>query len=158
MKATGIHWKIVTSVFIGIGGFVTASLLVWQGAEWIRKSIDESVTTKLNDEKVLRQIAAQVRPSVIFDAKESIISDMGAAQFIKFIHVTERNTNGQPKHIQVDFTRHFASAPVLTALHDSVAIFSDRGKGLSWEFEITWIVDETYIDDRLRVYRLELIP
>lgn len=156
-RSNWIHWKIATSVFVGIGGFITVSLLVWQGAEWIRKSIDETVTAKLNDERVLRQIAAQVKPSVIFDAHESIISDMGAAQFIKSIHVT-MGTNGQPEHIHIDLTRHFANAPVLTALYDSVGIWPERGKGLSWDYSISWIVQESIINDRNRVYRLELIP
>lgn len=121
-----IHWKIVASAFVAIGGFITVSLLVWQGAEWIRKNIDEALMAKLNDEKVLRQIAAQVRPSVIFDANESIISDMGAAQFVKSIRILRGGRYLQPVNIQIDFTRHFANAPLLTALHDPVAIYSDR--------------------------------
>ena len=158
MDRNWINWKTVASVFVGIGGVVAASLLVWQGAEWVRKTIDETVTAKLTDEKVLRRIAMLERPSLIFDGRESITSDMGAAQFVKSIRVTERNKFGQPKHIHIDFNRFFATAPLLTSLHDSTAIFSERGKELSWEFEVTWIVDETYVDDRLRVYRLELIP
>ena len=158
IKAFGIHWKIVASVFIGIAGFITASVIVWQGAEWIRKSVDDSVTAKLSDERVLRQIAAQIKPSLIFDGKESIISDMGASQFVKDIHVTKRTKDGWIERIQIDFTRPFANAPILTALHDSVGIYSERGRMLSWEFEIGWIVEPSDKDDKDRLYRLELIP
>ena len=65
----------------------------------------------------------QLRPSLIFDACESITSDMGAAQFMKSIRVAERDKLGQPKHIHIDFDHVFASAPALTALHDSTAIY-----------------------------------
>lgn len=155
-----VHWKIVASVFIGIGGFITVSLIVWQGAEWIRKSIDENVSAKLSDEKVIRQIAERVKPSIIFDANESIISDMGGRQFVKDIRVTERTDSKLPKRIVIDCTRHFASAPVMTALHDSVAIFTKPGRLDSWEFEISWIVSgiEHEDDDAKRLYRLEFIP
>jgi hypothetical protein len=153
-----INWKTAVSVFLGVGGAVSVSLLVWQGAEWVRKNIDERVTAKLSDPQVLHQIALQVRPTLIFDARGTYISDMGVTQSVKSIEVTERNKYHQPKHIHIEFTRFLANAPLLSAMHDATAIFSDRGKEFSWEFEITWIVDETYVDDSLRVYRLELVP
>ena len=107
---------------------------------------------------MLHQIAMQLRPSLIFDARGTYISDMGVTQFIRSVQVTERNKYHQPKHLHIEFTHFLANAPVLTARHDATAIFSERGKEFSWEFEITWIVDETYVDDSLRVYRLELMP
>jgi hypothetical protein len=156
-----IHWKVVVSVFVGFGTVITVSLIMWQGAEWIRKSIDENVTAKLNDERVLRQIAAQIKPSLLFDGRESIISDMGAAQFIKDIRVTKRDngTNGLPTVIAVDCTRHFASAPIMTSLHNSVAIVAKRGRLNSWEFDLIWIVKGVGAeDDAEQLYRLEFIP
>lgn len=83
---------------------------------------------------------------------------MGAAQFVKAIHISKRDPGGVPQRIEIDFTRHFANATVLTALHDSVAIYSERGKGLSWEFEIQWFLAESERDDSKPVYRLEFIP
>ena len=74
------------------------------------------------------------------------------------IRVTKRTADGWIERIQIDFTRPFANAPILTALHDSVGIYSERGRLFSWDFEIGWIVEPSIKDDKDRLYRLELIP
>ena len=153
-----IHWNILSAVFLGIAAFAGASMLIWKTADWIQESVDKSVSAKLSDDSVLRQIAAKVKPSLIFDGRESIISDMGAAQFVKDIRVIKRTKDGWIERIQIDFTRPFSSAPILTALHDSVGVYSERGRMFSWEFEIGWIVEPSDKGDKDRLYRLELIP
>ena len=156
-----VYWKIALSVFGGIGGFITVSLLVWQGAEWIRKTIDESVATKLTDERVLRQIAEHVKPSLIFDTNEAIVEDMGATAFIadngKGIHLSKEQDDW-PRRIHIDFSRHFANPPILTSMHESTIIIPSRGKGFSWDFDVSDVIQHTSGMSNLWTYRLEVVP
>jgi len=157
-----IHWKIVASAFIGVGAVITASLIMLQGADWIRKSIDENVTAKLNDERVLRKIAEQVRPALIFDANEAIIENMGAASYIadngKGIS-TVKESDGWPRHIHIDFTKQFANPPILTSMYEVTVIIPKRGKGFSWDFDVSDVVQHGQgISTNLWLYRLELVP
>jgi hypothetical protein len=154
-----IHWNIVAAVFLGIAAFTGASALVWHAADWIRASVDESVSVKLNDERVLRQIAAQVKPAIMFDAKESIVSDMGAQQFIKDIQVGQWNVQGLPELIKIDFTRYFANAPMLSSVYADIHVTPRHGRLSSWEFGIHW--SEVYMENRSdtnRLFRLEIVP
>ncbi|MGD0815590.1 MAG: hypothetical protein ABSA83_18510 [Verrucomicrobiota bacterium] len=89
-KHPRIHWRLIRDIVFGIGIFAGVSVIVWHTAEWLQSRVDQAVTSKLSDDKVLRQIAAQIKPSLIFDGKESIVSDMGASQFVKDIRVTKR--------------------------------------------------------------------
>src|SRR5206468_10489115 len=106
-----------------LGPILVLAVMVLGIQSWLEGRIDKAVERKLTDETILRKIAAQARPSLIFDAKESILSDMGAVQLVKDIRIAKRNQSGWPERIEVEFTRHFANPPVLTALYDSVAIF-----------------------------------
>ena len=131
------HWSKPKKATGIIAPFVVVATVLFGITEWIERRIDKAVEKKLTDESVLRKIAAQSRPSLTFDGnKESIITDMGAAQFIKDIQITKRTNACWPERVHIDFTRHFANAPILTAMYDTVRITPSRSKGFSWDFEI----------------------
>jgi hypothetical protein len=153
-----IHWGIVNSAFLGVAALVVASTLIFAMSQWIRGEIDKSVEAKFSDEKVLRQIAAQVRPALIFDENESITVDMGAVQYIKGIQIIKREADGWPTEISVDFNRYFATAPILTSMYEVTFIIPKRGKGLAWDFDIHEIVSHEGMETNLWAYRLELTP
>jgi hypothetical protein len=138
---------VVATVLLGIVG-------------WIENRIDKAIERKLSDEAILRKIAAQSRPSLIFNAKESIIADMGAVQYVKpdDVRITKRTADGWPQHIHIGFTCPLSIPPILTSLYDSARIVADRGKGLDWEFEINWELEPGSKDDKDRLYRLEILP
>lgn len=160
-ETKGVDWKVTWSVFIGIGGFIAVALLFYEGLHWAEGRVDQIVERKLTDETILRKIAAQSRPAMIFDANESIIADIGAAQFVREngIKVIEKDAEGWPKRIRVDFIRHFANAPVLTAMYDTARVTPGRAKGFmfAWEFEVEPFIQYD-ADASKRVYRLELLP
>src|SRR5262249_20404570 len=111
-KQTRINWSLVLSVFLGIGGVVAGSTLFLLVANWMRSTIDSAVERKLSDPFILRQIAAQSRPMVIFDSQQSIVADLGGAQFIKGIRVKLDDKDKElPRAIEIDFTTHLPVAP-----------------------------------------------
>jgi hypothetical protein len=157
------HLPIVKEVYWWVTAIAVVAGICYGAVHWVEARIDKTVEQKLSDETILRKIAAQSRPSLIFDGKESVLSDMGAAQYLKDIRVTRRignlSSNSPPTRILIDLNRHFANPPILTALYDSVAIKPERAKGFSWVFEINWIVEAAdSTNDLSRAYRLELVP
>jgi hypothetical protein len=123
LKHSHINWSIVKSIFVGVGSVVAASTLFLLAANWVRSTIDSAVERKLSDPTILRRIAAESRPSIVFDAKESILADLGGAQFIKTITVTrDAKDPGLPRAIDIDFTTHLPIAPLLTPLHSDTVV------------------------------------
>lgn len=158
IKVTDINWSLVKSIFFGVGGVVAASSLLLLAANWMRSTIDSTVERKLSDPTILRQIAAQSRPVIVFDARESILADLGGAQFVKAISVTlDEKEPELPRAIDIDFTTHLPIAPLLTPLHnDSVTILPERGKGFAWHFNLIYQATVGPVDGH-RKYRLELL-
>jgi len=133
---------------------------------WQESTIDKTIDRKLNDEFYLRKIAAKSRPALVFNANESIVSDSGAAQYVKDIQInftTNETTWGGvtspiPRSVHIEFNSHLASPPILTPMSDSMTVNAERGKGLSWDFELEWIVAPWSTNNTKRFYRLEFFP
>ena len=126
------------------------------------KFVDFDIKQSLSDPSILRKIAAEARPMLVFNAEESFISDNGAAQFIKELKVTEWErglTNKAPRHVHIEFTKYLQNSPILTDLSDfTVFVSSERGKGLSWAFDVNWGgIDSDRVPAK-RLFRLELLP
>jgi hypothetical protein len=151
-----------------IAGLIVALIVSALGTQaWLENRIDNAVEAKsrsvLSDETILRKIAAQSRPSLIFDANGSILHDMGAVQYLKpdDIRVVKRDSDGPPLVIHIGFVRPVSYPPIVTPLRDSAGVTTANGNGLDWEFTINWIVSPwpgTETNDALRVYRLEIVP
>jgi hypothetical protein len=123
---------------------------------------DLLIEKKLSSPVILRKIASEARPMVIFSVSTngiaSITKDAGAARFIKDhrIDVTERTPEGWPKQIRIDFTDCLDFPPALSAVYDSVIVIPSHDGGCAWRFEIQPVI-QLADDPSLRVYRLELI-
>ena len=135
---------------------------------WIENQIDNDVDAKvrsvLSDQTILRKIAAESHPSLIFDASGAILQDMGAVQYIKpdDIKVSSWNYAGNvmPAKLHIGFNHSVSFAPIVTSLRDPAAIIASHGKGLDWEFDINWTVaggDEP-TNGASYVFRLEVVP
>jgi hypothetical protein len=144
-------------VFIGFAGVVALATIGYAGIHWMEERIDKAVERKLSDETILRKIAAQSRPALLFDANESITADMGAGALIKTIQITEREKDGWPNRILIDFARHISSPPILTPLNESARILPRRAKGFAWLFDVQEVVVHNS-DSNNWIFRLELAP
>jgi len=157
-----IDRRFVWHIFLGIGSFAAVSVLVWYSANWLQDRVDQAVAAKLTDEKVLRQIAEQVRPALIFNSNEAIIENMGAVPFIadngNGIHIT-KESDGWPRHIHIDFVKQFSNPPILNSMYEVTVITPKRGKGFSWDFDVSDVLEHGQgISTNLWTYRLELVP
>jgi hypothetical protein len=134
-----------------------APLAALAGLFW---GLDWLIERKLSSEDTLRRIAEHARPSLIFNANESIVADMGALPFVdpKDIRVTKHGPEGLPSHIHIGFVHACRTPPILTPLLDVVDIATERGKGLDWEFDLAWSQfreGKPVADIR---FRLEIVP
>ena len=141
----------------GVVGIVLG-LKIWQ-----EDAIDKAVEKKLVDPFVLRKVAEQSRPSLIFNGSGAILHDMGAAQYLKpdDIHIVEYvNDQGiiMPTKLHIGFVRPVSFAPLVIPLYDTASLTASNGRGLDWEFTINWTVVPGDTNDSSRVYRLEIVP
>jgi hypothetical protein len=152
-----------------IVGLIAALIVAALGAQaWIENRIENAVETKtrsmLSDETILRKIAAESRPSLIFDGTGAILHDMGAVQYLKpdDIRIVERHEWGGillPSKLHIGFVRPVSFAPLVTPLNDAAMVSASHGRGLDWEFTINWtVIVEENTNDSVRVFRLEVVP
>lgn len=138
--------------YVVVGGFILGLL---GGADLL-------IEKKLSSPNVLRKIASEARPMILFEVSTngvaSITKNAGAARFIKDqkIDVTERTTEGWPKRLRIDFTDCLDFPPALSAVYDSVIVIPTRDGGCAWRFDIHPVL-QLVDDPSMRVYRLELI-
>jgi hypothetical protein len=157
----GHYWKMALAVFLGIGGFFTVTGLYNKAVSWLEDTVDKKVDRKLTDPVILRKIAAESRPALIFNSDESIRQNLGAAPLIadngKAIHITKEK-DGWPTQISIEFTKVVPDAPILTCLDESAIILPKPGKGFSWDFDVREEIQHGFVKTNLWLFRLELAP
>jgi len=147
------------AVTAGITLIVTIGTIFLRG----RKYVEDRVAAALEDESVINRIAARVKPDLIFDSTESILVDRGASRLlidsgIKVTFGTPFQTRQLPGEIRINFNRHLAIAPLLTALNpDAVSITAKPGRHFEWIFMIEYTMGGDYGDDYKHRYRLEIL-
>ena len=93
--------------------------------------IDDRIESTVSKPEFLSMLAAQVRPSAIFNGKGSILADMGAMQQIDRISVEYSNT----LTVVVYPKRHLSVAPIITSIDNPATLATaERGSGFSWIF------------------------
>jgi hypothetical protein len=51
--------------------------------------VENLVDKRLKDREVIEKLSKSIRPSMIFDSKESIIADLGDSEYIEFIKILD---------------------------------------------------------------------
>lgn len=99
--------------------------------------VDWRIEKKINNPEFIRKISSNIRPSVIFDSKESIEIDLGAMQYIEKIKVVPSTDPRFPKKIIVSPKEYLAHAPFLNSL-DRVGfdVQVERGKRYDWVYNL----------------------
>lgn len=120
--------------------------------------LDSRIEAKINIPEFLKKLARNTRPSLIFDDKASISSDMGAVPYIKDISISKGRDDAL--EIVVSPTEFIATEPLLESLDDEYAIHVERGHKFDWVFHlhlITTITTEGSPVPQRNRFRLELI-
>lgn len=145
-------WGIIKIVSVVVGLFLCFYAL--------DSYIDQKIENKITDPRFIRQIASNVRPSVIFDSKGTILIDMGGMQYIEKISVETDNSLRKPKKIIVTPKAYMGHAPLITSIGIYKYIFrAERGKNLDWEYTLDPAVQwGTMGEVPLPQFRLEVIP
>jgi hypothetical protein len=138
--------------------FVAAIAVVIPALYGVNSYMDSKIESKINNADFLKKLARNIRPSLVFDDKGSIISDMGAASLVSNISVSQG-----PKHslkIIVSSAEFVGVEPVLEALDDRYMIRAERGQRFDWVFHLTGIrtlvMEDSPKVERHR-FRLEII-
>ena len=99
--------------------------------------VDWRIEKKINDPEFIRKISSNIRPSVVFDSRQSIEIDLGAMQFIEKIEVIPSKDPRFPKKIVVSPKKYLSHAPFLTTLDETeFAIMVERGPKFDWVYHL----------------------
>lgn len=155
------HFDIATILSV-VGALV---LICGAGGLFLRarKYIEDRVSDALAKEEVIRRISLLVKPDLVFDHQESILSDRGARALLGRggISVTLGEVFGTrrlPVKIQIDFSRHLPVAPLLTPLNPDVVSYTTKpGKDCEWIYMLTYTMAGDYDAQHVHRYRLEIL-
>ena len=125
--------KIFFKWALGLGVAVITLLAALFGVDIY---IETKINTAIQDEKVIKKLQTFVRPSIIFDQNSTVLSDLGAWQFIGDLKVS-LDKKGFVERIIITFKRPNAS-PILTSLDETVDYYINkvRGKKLDVIYEL----------------------
>ncbi len=99
--------------------------------------VDWRIEKKINNPEFIRKISSNIRPSVVFDSRQSIEIDLGAMQFIEKIEVVPSKDPRFPKKIVVSPKEYLAHAPFLTTLDETeFVIMVERGQKFDWVYHL----------------------
>ena len=157
-------WNNVKKVIGNISAFILAIITLigaYHGVNWF---IDYKIQKAVNSDEFIKKVQKGVRPFLIFDAKGSVLMDLGALEYINAPDVTSRDGSPIPEKVIVTPKAHMVAAPLITGIDQVGAVANPmRGQGLTWEytFEATYVMTgdldpETQVQKRRR-FRLEIM-
>jgi len=126
---------IKTLKVIGIIIGIIAGLLAYEN------HIERNIRQIVNEDEYISKIARQVRPSIIFNSKGSILNDMGGMQYIDNISVEQSDSTRPPKIV---FTpqEFMVTAPILESMTPRYYnISAERGNGIDWVYTMDLTVE-----------------
>ena len=141
-------WAIVLGV-LGLLGIFAIQFAV-------ESYLNAKVRERVNDPEFIRKVAAQVRPSVIFDGNGTILADIGAMQFLEKIEVAGLYAGAGVQQIVVYPKEHLAYPPLLQSVDSATwEIRAKRGKAYQWVYELS--LNSTADNQKEFRFRLEII-
>jgi len=128
--------------------------------------IESRVRAIVNDPKFIEQVARSVRPALVFDARGSILADMGAMELLESIPEIIVAAPGEKNYKSKIIIRpkKFISEPILEPLDETeMSVETRHSSGLAWEitlsprFITTGLPEKQgHLNDAPLRYRLEL--
>ncbi len=153
----GPIWTVMLGIF-AVVAFVATIL-------GLRRLLDGHIAKALERREVVDRLALLVKPDMVFDQTEAVLADRGASSFIRErgIHVKmgglfgKPDTRQVPVEILIEFSKHLAVPPLLTALNaDVVTITTKRGKNFDWLYILDYSMGGDYDESYTHKYRLEI--
>ena len=154
-----------TSEFLKLFAYIIGAIAgVLYAFGRFHKLIEDRVSMLLEHPETLRKIASRIRPVVVFDDMERILSDSGGMDHLSSISVSREVIHGNtlPTKITITPKAFLAVPPILSALgsfqfHQT----ADRGTGFSWVFTLTPLLffDPSEAKEKIPLcqFRLELL-
>lgn len=145
----------VIEIVLAVAGVVAVAfaLKMWQESE-----IEKAVQKALSDEVILRRIATQAQPVLLFDENGGFISDSGGLAYIDRIVIEERK-DSFPTKLLVKPKRLLAQPPLLSTVDGILLEYGTRRReGMDWEYAITnYVIQGVAWDSKSCRFRMEIL-
>ncbi|WP_243373207.1 hypothetical protein [Geotalea sp. SG265] len=150
MGITSGLWTTIKAV----GGFIGVISALIAALYGVNSYIDNRIKKKISDPEFIREVAAVLRPAIVFDNHERILADQGGLRFIQSIKVVRQGEAAVPSEIIVTPKEFLAVPPLLESLDlDETDIEAERGQGLSWIFKLKV---QKYVMGEVKIVRFRL--
>lgn len=121
-----------SSIFWSVGTLVAVVGLVYVVDAYVDRKIDRA----LSSPAYLTQVAARVRPSLVFTSGERIVADMGGRSRVDTLRVFKTD-EGLPERILVVTKEWNGLAPILTGADETLYEIHERqGARNRWEYDV----------------------
>ena len=125
--------------------------------------LDNRIENRLADPVFVKQLNSKLRPTVIFDERESIISDSGGMEHLKEkISVVQSEKDKNDFIVTIRPTKYLAVEPILEPLDSRFVVNAHRSQGFDWVFTLdainSTVLQSSAIIDHPERFRLELVP
>ena len=118
---------------------------------------DWKIENKVSDLDFVRKVASQVRPSVIFDSRGSILADTGAMQYLEKITVEFDTVGKKPGKVTVRPKQLMPHPPIITGIDGIFYIPQPlRGPGYEWNYELHSMIARGVQEETKTPYRFRL--
>lgn len=128
------------SIFGIVGVLVAIASLYLSIYIQVSSSVDKRIDAKINNPEYIQKVAAEVRPSIVFNDEGKILHDSGGLKYIDSNIIFERANAPKSKknNFKINITSkiYLKSQPLLESIDQSYNIKANRGKGLKWIFNV----------------------
>jgi hypothetical protein len=135
----GIHnWKPFLEL---VAAIATVAAILFGIRSWVEGYVDKAVEKKLTDTVVLRKIAEQSQPMLIFDENGGIISESGGSAYIEKVDVYHNPGETAPWKITIKPKVLLQQPPLLSTIDNVLMEYTtERGNGFEWSYIVSGIV------------------
>jgi hypothetical protein len=154
-----IAWEKFKTSLLAVASIVVSVVAILSAIYGIPAFIDNRINKVVQDDAYVRRIANEVRPSVIFDSRGSILVDQGAMRYLDDILVLTNNSDfhGFPVKIIVKPKQYLAQPPMLTLIDTGTGMTDKVQRGEKFDWVYTFDDLAGLVRDNYR-FRLEVLP
>lgn len=102
--------------------------------------VGHKIDSRINDADFIARVASEVQPALIFDSQGSVLTDLGASEYIDNIVVTKKDSKESPAgfyEIVVKPKHHLRNAPILSVLGGFTIGYDSRRGGMhNWIYDV----------------------
>jgi len=116
--------------------YIAAAGAIWLVGYGFIQFVDSRARHAVTDEKFLTEIALKIRPTCVFNSRNSVLAESGTEGYLSGIDVKPLPEK-YGFRISLGFNKHLQNEPILTCIDANINVEkAERGQMHDWIFEM----------------------